>query len=195
MCLAKLKISYVPTFTGDLIPNQKIGCKDHWNLKVPEFIDMFDKTAVFSLNLGNVAEFLQYNFYSCVLELKIDPTELDLYEGDHEIKYKLTDSVGESLDYTFIVTVLCFTPEIPKVYEPAKIYYLPPPKPFIKVLNQMGLVRIGFTRNLELPTFAKYPEFNLTNHMLANCTNGNLDCNAATSPNVSNLTRMLGQLP
>ena len=147
------------------------------------------------MNLGDVAEFLQYDSYSSFLELKIDPTELDLYEGNHEIKYKLTDSVGESLDYTFIVTVLCFTPEIPKLPELAKIYNLPPPKPFIKVLNQMGLVRIGFTRNLELPTFEKYPEFNLTNHMLANCTNGNLYCNAATSSNASNLTRMLGQLP
>ena len=186
----------MPNFTGDLIPNQQLGCIDPWKLKVPEFKDMFGKTAVFSLKLGDTAEFLQYDSYSLILSLNVDPVELDLYEGKHEIKYKLTDSVGESLDYTFITTVSCFTLEIPEVPEPTKIYYLPPPKPFIKVLNQMGLVRIGFTRNLELPTFAKYPEFNLTNHMLANCTNGNVDCNTSTPfPNAGNSTRMLGQLP
>jgi hypothetical protein len=56
----------------------------------------------------------------------------------------------------------------------------------------MGLVRIGFKRNLELSTFAKYPEFNEAKHMLANCTNGNLDFNAETSSNAGDSTRMLG---
>jgi hypothetical protein len=50
---------------------------------------------------------LKYDPFTMTLSLRVDPTELDLYEGDHEIIYKLTDSVGESLDYTFITTITC----------------------------------------------------------------------------------------
>lgn len=77
----------------------------------------------------------------------------------------LTDSVNEDLVYTFNLEVTCFAVETPLEPKTIKKFPLPPPRPFIKELNQIGLVRIGFSRNLFLPTFARFPEFNKTDHM------------------------------
>jgi hypothetical protein len=39
------------------------------------------------------------------------------------------------------------------------IFHLDPPKPFIKWINQMGKVRVGFTRSIMIPNYDSYPEF------------------------------------
>ena len=41
-----------------------------------------------------------------------------------------------------------------------KKWNAPPPKPFIKEITNFGLVRVGFTRPIVLPTYKMFTEFN-----------------------------------
>jgi hypothetical protein len=50
-----------------------------------------------------------------------------------------------------------------------------PPKPFIQSVNQLGLVRVGFSKAIKIPTFEMYPEFRSEQFLRTNCTNSTAD--------------------
>ena len=52
----------------------------------------------------------------------------------------------------------------------------PPPVPFIQKVTNDGFVRVAFSRALQLPTFAKNPEFKQEAFWRRSCTNGGQGC-------------------
>jgi hypothetical protein len=46
-----------------------------------------------------------------------------------------------------------------------------PPRPFVKSVDNMGNVRVAFTRSILLPTFNRFPEFAEAQSMRQNFTN------------------------
>lgn len=49
---------------------------------------------------------------------------------------------------------------------------LPPPRPRIKFIDMKGLVRIDFTRDIMIPNFGLYPEFEQNKYIRQGCMNG-----------------------
>ena len=52
------------------------------------------------------------------------------------------------------------------------VYKLSPPRPYIKLVDNIGKVRVAFTRPILLPTFNSFPEFEKEEFMRRNFTNG-----------------------
>ena len=52
------------------------------------------------------------------------------------------------------------------------LYKLSPPRPYIKLVDNIGNVRVAFTRPILMPTFNSFPEFEQEEFMQQNFTNG-----------------------
>ena len=87
--------------------DQIISCFELVKIKVPEFTDYFGKKAVIELNLGDTSSFLMFDKSVNLIKLSDEGT-ISEHTGSYKIKYKLTDSLGSSLDYSFKVIVTCF---------------------------------------------------------------------------------------
>ena len=82
---------------------------------MPEFSDYFDKKAIMTLDLGDTSSFLEFD--SSLGQIKIrddDSSILSEHTGSYKIKYKLTDSLDNSLEYSFLVNVVCLKVVKPK---------------------------------------------------------------------------------
>ena len=82
---------------------------------MPEFSDYFDKKAIMTLDLGDTSSFLEFD--SSLGQIKIsddDSSILSEHTGSFKIKYKLTDSLDNSLEYSFLVNVVCLKVVKPK---------------------------------------------------------------------------------
>lgn len=61
-----------------------------------------------------------------------------------------------------------YIPEKAQVYQPP---YRPvttvknPPKPYIETISNVGLIKIGFTEKLLIPSYNLYPEFQRAEYM------------------------------
>lgn len=116
-----------------------------------------------NLDLGDTSSFLKFDPLVSQIKMKEDDDSMAISEhvGSHKIKYKLIDSQGNSLDYSFKILVTCFQLKTPKVQVTKRPYVasLDPPKPIIKSISPIGEVRIEFTKILMIPNFDLFPEF------------------------------------
>ena len=82
---------------------------------MPEFSDFFGKKAIMTLDLGDASSFLEFDPTSGKIKISEDDSSiLSKHTGSFKIKYKLTDSQDNSLEYSFLVSVVCLEVLKPK---------------------------------------------------------------------------------
>jgi hypothetical protein len=102
------------------------------------------------------------------LALSVQPDQLQSHFGIFPIVLTLTDKAGTVKQLKFNLKVMKFEAET-KTSE-RKPSNLPPPKPYILEHNQIGKLKVGFTRPILLPTFERFPEF--LENKRKDCSNG-----------------------
>jgi hypothetical protein len=55
MCLRDVRVSYVPTFTGDEVTDHTLFVGEDWSLGISPFVDFFGEKAEFKINLDTAA--------------------------------------------------------------------------------------------------------------------------------------------
>ena len=78
-----------------------------------------------------------------------DPSLFFVNPGVYKINYTLTDKMAKSMDYSFNIIVACehqFKLPVTKAPFRPWIKVDNPPEPYIVKIDQLGKVRIGFTR-------------------------------------------------
>ena len=176
-CSTQLTIGYTPDFIeiGKLrVPEIKCGVP--WSTIIPEFKDVFGFLASAEIDFGKLDKFLLY--ISATRNITTAENIQDIPPGSYEININLKDSLGAKMQKSFKVKVVCFSfwsdaqaASEKYTVRPINKVQQNPPKPFIKSINNVGKVRVGFTQKLVIPTFTKYPEFKEDkNRMKQNCT-------------------------
>ena len=116
-----------------------------------------------TLDFGEASNFLKFD--PSVGQIKTrekDSKILSQHTGSFTIKYKLTDSLDYSLDYSFLVIIVCFEVVLPALRVPPQRPYVAssdPLRPYIKSISPMGVVKIEFTKIISIPSYDIFPEF------------------------------------
>ena len=151
-CLKPLEVTYKPSFAGEKLTSIKLDCDEPWNFTFPIYLDFDGKPAKIKVSLYKTDEFLFFDEITYAFTIIND---LKKHIGFYKFQYTLIDNHDESEEFSVDVLVTCENNY--KISVP--IFHLDPPKPFIKWINQMGKVRVGFTRSIMIPNYDSYPEF------------------------------------
>ena len=71
----------------------------------------------------------------------------------------MKDSLEVSTAFSFYIDVICLNSIETEEKIDLKKFDLPPPKPYIDFMDAIGLVRVGFTRPILIPSYSLFPNF------------------------------------
>ena len=154
---------------------QSLACNFPWSLNLPTYTDLFEQSVKLNVELGETSGFLSYDEEKNII-ITHHPNLMKDYVGKHLIKLVLTDKQKIMKDIEIELNVICFDLKGKSVESLNNqiVYDFPPPQPYVKTINNMGRLRVAFTRPIILPTFNRFPEFEKDNMLAQNCTNGGI---------------------